>query len=342
MLKLREYPRRLPRARVLGGRLGQLRRDQAPQSGVARHPEDVVDPLLLLGPVHQLVAAEAAVAAQDDVHLAPSGANLFHDPLDLGQAPVGRIPVGFPQPHTQQVFAGEDVQRQVAVLIVVAVEEAPLLLAVQFHVGGVQVEHDLRRRRLEGFQKNRHQQGVQAVLPVGNLLVAMRAAVAQFQPVQGALAGQRFVQLRLAGQNVQQRILPELLVVVEILVAQRQRIDALSHHFGDRVLDPLLARPSMKHPARRPSRLIWRSVWRSSRALAVSRHLAGGETGFHAPRKMGCKRERFFITLVIRKAASARQKTTSQQRNVVIKEWPFQHFFNYLTTTRNSLVRNAG
>jgi len=62
----------------------------------------------------------------------------------------------------------------------------------------------------------------------------MRAAIAQFQPVQGALAGQRLVHLRLAGEHVQQRVLSQLLVVVEVLVAQRQGIDALRHHLGDR------------------------------------------------------------------------------------------------------------
>jgi hypothetical protein len=54
----------------------------------------------------------------------------------------------------------------------------------------------------------------------------MRAAIAQFQPGQGAVAGQRLVHLRLDGEHVQQRVLSQLLVVVEILVARR----AWRHH----------------------------------------------------------------------------------------------------------------
>ena len=44
--------------------------------------------------------------------------------------------------------AAEHVQRQIAVAIVVAVEEAAFLVAVQGVVGGVEIEDDLARRRL--------------------------------------------------------------------------------------------------------------------------------------------------------------------------------------------------
>ena len=44
------------------------------------------------------------------------------------------------------MVAAEDVQRQVAVGIVVAVEEPPQLVAVQGEVGRVQVQDDPRRR----------------------------------------------------------------------------------------------------------------------------------------------------------------------------------------------------
>jgi len=41
----------------------------------------------------------------------------------------------------------EDVERQIAVAIVIAVEEAPLLVPVQRVIGRVEVENDLLRRR---------------------------------------------------------------------------------------------------------------------------------------------------------------------------------------------------
>jgi hypothetical protein len=42
--------------------------------------------------------------------------------------------------------ATEDIQREIAVAIVIAVEEAPLLVPVQRVVGGVQIENNLLRR----------------------------------------------------------------------------------------------------------------------------------------------------------------------------------------------------
>ena len=52
----------------------------------------------------------------------------------------------------------EDVQRQITVAIVIAVEEAPLLMPVQRIIGGVQVQHDLLRGLRVSFKEQLHQQ----------------------------------------------------------------------------------------------------------------------------------------------------------------------------------------
>ena len=44
------------------------------------------------------------------------------------------------------MLAAEHVERQIAVAVVVAVEEAPFLVAVQRIIGGVEIEDDLLRR----------------------------------------------------------------------------------------------------------------------------------------------------------------------------------------------------
>jgi hypothetical protein len=49
------------------------------------------------------------------------------------------------------VPVAEDVERQVAVAVVVAVEEPPFLVAVQRVVGGVEIDHDLFGRSLTGL-----------------------------------------------------------------------------------------------------------------------------------------------------------------------------------------------
>jgi hypothetical protein len=68
----------------------------------------------------------------------------------------------------------------------------------------------------------------------------------QFQTVQGALARQRRVQLALACQQSQQRIVTQLLVIVEILVPQRQSVNALRYHLGYRVPDAQQVAPVEK------------------------------------------------------------------------------------------------
>src|SRR5215469_13533007 len=63
--------------------------------------------------------------------------------VDVGTAQFGR----------QEVPVAEDVKRQVAVAIVIAVEEAPLLVPVQRVVGGIEIEDDLPRRTRVGLDK---------------------------------------------------------------------------------------------------------------------------------------------------------------------------------------------
>ena len=49
--------------------------------------------------------------------------------------------------------AAEDVERQIAEAVVIAVEEPPLLMAMQRIVSGVEIERDLRRRFAMGVEE---------------------------------------------------------------------------------------------------------------------------------------------------------------------------------------------
>jgi hypothetical protein len=73
-----------------------------------------------------------------------------------------------------------------------------------------------------------------------DLVVTLRAA-GKFQPVQRALAGQGIFQLAPARQHGHQRIVAQLLMIVQVLVAQRQPVDALREHLGKLVLRPAAA-----------------------------------------------------------------------------------------------------
>ena len=206
--ELGKHPRRFACLTPLPGRLPHLRPDDPPQPLVACQPEHVVDSVAFT-PTHQLIAAEAGVAPQNDLHLRPRRADLRHDALELRQTAGRGVAVGLPQSRTQNLISAEDVQRQVAVAVIVAVEEAPFLLSVQGEVGGVHIQDDFLRSGGVRFHEHLDQQLINAGFPERDLLVTARCAVAEFQPIQGALARQRTVlHICFARQHPQQRVVP--------------------------------------------------------------------------------------------------------------------------------------
>ena len=151
------------------------------------------------------------------------------------------------------MLAAKNVQRQVAVAVVVAVKESAQLMAVDRIVGGVEIEHDLLRRR--GMQRQKHldEEVLDVAMPGDDFLVAALLVGPhgrQFQTVQRALARQRLAaifasasilagRIGLAHQHGQKRIVAKGVMVVEVFVAQGQGEYPLGHQFGHGVFDPL-------------------------------------------------------------------------------------------------------
>jgi hypothetical protein len=154
-----EHPRRHPGGHVPPPGLGELRGQCRFQAGIARQPEHVIDPVLL-APQHQRVVREATVGAQDDADLRPLPADLGDDAGDLLDRPLAAGGVRPPLPGQQQVATAEHVERQVAVLVIIAVEEAAFLPAVKRNVGVVEIEHDLAWRTLVRLEIKLDQQSI--------------------------------------------------------------------------------------------------------------------------------------------------------------------------------------
>ena len=89
------------------------------------------------------------------------------------------------------MVAAEDVERQVAVAVVIAMEEAALLAPVQGVVGGVEVQHQPLRRLRVGLQEKIDQQRLDRLGVVADAAIAMRPRRRVLQPVQGRFARQR-------------------------------------------------------------------------------------------------------------------------------------------------------
>ena len=92
------------------------------------------------------LAGKATIGAQHDPHLRPAPPDVGHEARHLVLRPGRGVDVRAPQFCRQEMPAAEDIERQVAVTVVVAVEEPALLVAVQRIVGGVEVENDLLGR----------------------------------------------------------------------------------------------------------------------------------------------------------------------------------------------------
>src|SRR4030095_118641 len=200
--ELSEYTGGSPGALLLFLGLVHLFSDFSTQALIPCETENVVH-RVFFAPRHQLFAAEPGVRSQDDLRMRPGFPNLGDDPLHFLEASSTRIDVGRPQPGTQQLVATENVQRQITVVVVVAMKEARFLLPMQWGVRGIQIQNDVARRLAMGLQKQRDQQFVYGYGRVGDLVVAFRSGRTyrrQLQPVQRAFAGQRFREIALSGQ----------------------------------------------------------------------------------------------------------------------------------------------
>jgi hypothetical protein len=157
--------------------------------------------------------------------LRPARADLRHDPRDLLDRTRRGIDVGRPQLRRQQVTSAEDVQRQIAVAVVIAVKEPPFLMPMQRIVRGIEINDDFPGRRLVRLQEQRDKQRLDRRRIVRDLMVTRRHLTAQLQPVERRLAGHRrtihATCLQLTRQYRHHRIVPQLVVVVKVLVTER-------------------------------------------------------------------------------------------------------------------------
>ena len=155
---------------------------------------------------------------------------------------------GAPQLGLQQMASAEHVQRQIAVAIVIAVEEPAFLLAMQRIIGGIEIENDLAGRALVRLQEQIDHQPLDGERIVADLVIARRLQPAQFQPVERRLAGHRRAilapRLKLAGQHRHHRIVAQFVVIVEVLIAKRNPEYPLADQRHHLMLDQILSRTS--------------------------------------------------------------------------------------------------
>ena len=239
-------------------------------------------------PRHQFFAREARIGAHQDAHLGPAAADLGNDARHRLDRAVRRIQARAPQLGVQQVAPAEHVKRQIAVAVVIAVKEPALLLAVHRIIGGVEIESDLARRAFMRLQEQIDHQPLDGDRIVTDLVIARRLQPAQLQPVQCRLAGDRGAvvaasRFELAGQHRHHRIVAQFVMIVEVLIAERDPEhplpDQRHHLMFDQVLASHIVKAGRK-PIHHPDRPIGRSqqqrpgIRRDRPAIERRNHLA--------------------------------------------------------------------
>lgn len=130
--------------------------------------------------------------------------------------------------HGRQILAAEHVQRQVAVVVVVAVEEAALLRAAQRHVRGVDVQPQFAWRTLP------------RAAPTGDELLqqhavqrlGLRSRGRGLQPAERGGAGQRLIT---PDGRLQHPVIAQRVVVAHVGPTQAQAVHTLRNHAGQLV-----------------------------------------------------------------------------------------------------------
>src|SRR5271169_5662080 len=219
-------------------------------------------------PCHEVFPTEASIGAQKDAHPRPALAYLADDPRHLRDRPRGPVDVRAAQLGRQQMPPAEHVKRQIAVAVIVAVEETALLMAVQRVVSGVEIEDDLPGRLVVRLQEQIDEQPLDRGPVMADLVIAGRLGAAQLEPVQRRFPGDRRARLaprrELAGQNRHHRIVAQLVMIDQILVTQRDP----KHPLADQRANLMLDENCRTHNANRPTRPIARSAAPSSNAPA--------------------------------------------------------------------------
>ena len=222
--------------------------------------------------------------------------------------------------------AAEHIQRQIAVAVVVAVEEPALLMAVQRIVGRVEVEDDLSGRPIVRLEEQVDEQGLDRRRVVADLLVAGGGLAREFQPVQRRLAGHRRAilapGLELARQHRHQRIVAKLVMVVQVLIAERDAVHALPDERGDGMLNqPRVS--GVAETSRKPSNQIEPSVGCAQQQPAgVGGQRAAVERGHHRPPFDPSKHARFCATLRPHRATPPNQLKSLSQNNFCLIRRP--------------------
>lgn len=222
------------------------------EAGVFRKTYHVVDFGLGFDPGEKLIPAKATVGAQDDACLFPKAfPDLGNDELEGFKGAFCSVDIGFAEFGPKWDVPAKCIEREVAIVAIVAVIKGSFLLAVKRVVGGIEVDDDgpaFAGDALDSF----FDEEIAKLFGMGlDLLLLVDFVAAKFESIEGAFSGQSFafvlIVKALPTQKVvpsasggEDGVMPELVLVVEVFISERKAMDPLAEKLWQRMLDESL------------------------------------------------------------------------------------------------------
>jgi hypothetical protein len=125
--------------RVLNDIIRQLDPD------VDDHQPQHISDSVRVTPPHQLPTAETTVSSDGDLDLGPSLTESLHQEFQQRPGVFAGVDLAGPEIGCHELITAKDVQRQEAVMVVVAMERPQLLVAVGRIVGCIEIEREMFR-----------------------------------------------------------------------------------------------------------------------------------------------------------------------------------------------------
>jgi hypothetical protein len=134
-------------------------------------------------------------------------------------------------------------------------KKPPLLMPMQGIVSGIEIENDLPGWSWVGLQEELNEKPLDPLWLMADFVIARRQWNASLEAVERRLAGDwraiRTSCLQLSGEHCHDRVMAQLIVVVQVLVSERDPENPLADQRGDLVFDEILA-PGVSEAGRKP------------------------------------------------------------------------------------------
>jgi len=176
-------------------------------------------------------------------------------------------------------------------------------------ISRIEIEHQHLRILRQRAHPHPQQCLANGLWPRQNLAVTIRELGAQFEPVQGGRAGQREASIFLlamlpkriefASRYGQQWIAPQLRVIIEIFVSQRQGLDALGEQFLHSMLDQVRIATILEALGKRATEPQAAVDLAQEQRAGVAAQLSSAKIGDHFSRPKVLKKHRSGETLCL-------------------------------------------